>query len=548
VRVLPVDRGEGSERSVAGAEGPAGARARRVATWVGRALVIAAGLAYVAILVQRLPAFLSDIVPTSDTISPTVLVQALSSPGHGAVYLGAHAAYSDLLLASPSLLFGALRSVPEALPYAAYIVGALLLAEGARRVAGRLGALVSITLALCSAPVTLLNEMSPAGRVPTLTNICLLGLAVVVVLFATPAARSSWIRLALGVLLLGALSGFDVASDPLLSLVGVLPFVVTALTVWWASRRDPRRARLALSAVGVGAVASVFFALTFRGASSLFRLTYDAPHVHLASASVADYNLHLLGGDSRVAIGGTWSYVSANSVGTLEAAIGVLVVLAAVGALVIALRMVARTRQATGRDRARGGYALFWSLVALTNVIAYLATDLPVSLWAMRYLTPSWLALAALVPLVPTTRLTLHLTTLAAVAALAAANAWALGTMTLAAPEPETAVARTLVAEHVTRAYADYWDANLISWWSSGKVRVTPVNECGADHAQLCPYRVNAAAAWFLRTSRPVAVVLDPRYSVKVPPSGVYGQPNRVVHVGAIAIYEYAHGLTLADP
>jgi hypothetical protein len=520
----------------------------RAVTLSGQAALVMAGLAYVAVLVLRLPAFIKDIVPTSDTISPVLLVEALTVPRHGMVYLGSHAGYNDLVLASAGLPFHLLRDVPEALPYAAYILGVLLLIVAVRRLTGWPGALLTLAAAIGSAPVTLLNEMSPAGRVLTLTNICLLGLVLVVLLLPARPERRRWSRLVPGIILLGLVTGFDTASDPLLGIVGLLPFVGTGLALWATGRREPASTVAVRVAGGVAVVSVVGYVLTDRLAAALFHLSYNPPPIHLASIRTVDYNLHLLGGDVRVAMGGTWSYVSNNAVGTLEAVIGLLLGLVSVAVVVGALRMVRRSRQQGGRERARAGWALFWGLVLLTDIAAYLATDFPTSLWTIRYLTPAWLALAALISLVPGRSRSLRLATMLATATLVGANAWSLAVLVPGPPQPVTAVLQTLEKHHLTQGYADYSKANLVTWQTRGRVTLRQVVECGPDHARLCAYRVNAADAWFRPLSGPIAVVVDPAFSVNLPPSPAYGGSQAVIHVGAIAIYVYDRKLTLDPP
>jgi hypothetical protein len=201
----------------------------------------------------------------------------------------------------------------------------------------------------------------------------------------------------------------------------------------------------------------------------------------------------------------------------------------------------------TGDLRAQAVMALkvYWALVAALDLLAVLLSSYAVDITAVRYLTPLWLALAALLPLAvrryPLGRLVL----VAAVAALAAGDAAALASLQLPAKPATTPLVAGLEAEPITRAYADYWDANIVTWATSGRVAVRQVEPCSGDAARLCPYHTNAASAWFRPTSGPVAVVTDPRYSLRDPPSA-YGKPKRVLAVaGGITIYFYAHDLQL---
>jgi hypothetical protein len=514
-----------------------------------RALLVVAGFVYLAVLARRLPDFLSNMVPSSDTISPVLLVQALGAPDHGTVYLGAHPAYSDLVLAAIGLPIEPLRGIPEVLPYATYILGMLLVAVAVRRIAGWPGVLLSVAVGIAATPAVLFNETSPSGRVTTLANICLLGLALVVFIHPRRPDRRRKLRVAVGAILLGAVTGFDTASDPLLAVVGLTPFVITGVVVLWLSfPRNERAVTTGIGALGVGVVSVLGYVLTSRLGSGVFGLSYRPPPVHLASIATADFNLHLLGGAVRTAFGGTWSYVAAGVEGTLEAVVGLLLGLVVLAVVTLATRMVLGSREAGARVQARAAWTLFWSLVMSTNVAIFLCTDFPLDLWSIRYLTPMWLALVALLPMFPQRWPVLRLATLIGAAALVGANAWSLATLVPTPQQPETAVVQTLESQHITHGYADYWDANIITWRTEGKVTVRQVTECGPDHTHLCPYKVNAVADWFQPRSGPVAVLVDPRYSVKAPPSRTYGVPDRLIQVGIVSIYVYGEGLKLSDP
>ena len=58
--------------------------------------------------------------------------------------------------------------------------------------------------------------------------------------------------------------------------------------------------------------------------------------------------------------------------------------------------------------------------------------------------------------------------------------------------------------------YADYWQANVTTWVTGGRLNVRPVTECGGAGTRLCPVLVNAAAGWFLDPADPTAVIVDP--------------------------------------
>jgi hypothetical protein len=502
--------------------------------------VALAAVAYIAALAIRLPAFLARAVPSSDSISAPLLAAAIGAPGHGAVYLGNHPGYSDLLLSAVALHLPDRAVSSQAVTWAVYAAGALLLAATVRRRAGWTAAGMAALLTLAAAPALLVGEASPTGRVTSLANLVLLGW-LATLLFGERRRRG--VTIAAAALVVGAVTGIDAVSDPLLGVVGVVPFLATGLLL---GLRCPDRNGVTLvlgtGAAAVAGVASAFLTVAVAGALSL---KVQPNPVHLASLRVALHTLHILGGDTGVALGGIFSTLGSGPLAYLETGVGLLVCAAVVATVVHAGRSVAGPRPQTGRDRAELAHLVFWTLVAAADLTALLLTSYAVDLAAVRFLTPLMLASAALLPLLGRRRPTGRALLTVGVAALAGANAWALATVRLPAPGQETPLVRALEASGAQSVYADYWEANVTTWATGGRLEVRPVTECGSDGTRLCPVLVNAAASWFLDPPDPTAVVVDPSSSVPRPPSAAYGEPERVIRVGDAAIYVYSDALSL---
>lgn len=510
-----------------------GWRAARAITWTVLGLAAAA---YAAVLAHRLADFLTRQLPSSDTISPVLLVRAIASGDHGTIYLGNHPGYSDLLVSALGLRFPDPTLSPQAATYAIYVVGALILTWTVRRSGGWGAAVVALLISLLASPWLLFNEASPAGRVTSLANLAVLGWVLVAL---SSSRRRSPATLAAMVLGAGVMSGIDVVSDPLLAAVGMVPFLLTGIVLWLRTR-DRAGAVLAGAVTATTAIAVASALATLAVAR---RLSLEAPanHIHLATARDALHNLHLVGAATGAAFGQIFSAAQAGSMSYVQSAVGLVVLAAVVAALVGAGRRLLRPPAADPGGRAESAHRLYWALVAGCDLAAVLASTYAVNITAIRYLTPMWLALAALIPLAARRRRVALLALPVLVAALAAGDAVSLATLQIPAPVATSPLVAGLESAQVSHAYADYWDANLITWSTRGTIPVRQVRECGSDGHHLCPYRINAAAAWFRASPGPVGVVVDPRYSLRDPPSAAYGKPERILRVpGGISIYVYA--------
>ncbi len=501
--------------------------------------VALAAVAYIAVLAVRLPAFLARAVPNSDTVSAPLLAAAIGTPGHGAVFLGNHPGYSDLLLSALALHLPDRAVSSQALTWGVYAASGLLLAATLRRLAGWRAAGMAALLGLAATPALLMSEASPTGRVSSLANLVLLGW-LGTLLFGGARRRTTLVAAVLGI---GVVTGIDAVSDPLLVAVGVLPFIGTVL-VLGLRFRERSGAALALGSAGM-ALAVVTTALLTLGVAGTVPLRAQPNPVQLASFREVVHTLHVVGGDTGVALGGIFSTLGSGPMSYIEVGVGLLVCAAVVATLLHAGRSVAGPRPPTARDRAELAHLVFWALVAAADLTVFLGTSYAADLTGLRYLTPLLLASAALLPLLGRRRPVGRALLAVGVAALAGADAWALASVTLPAPVQATPLVRALEASGVREAYADYWQANVTTWATGGRLDVRPVTECGGAGTRLCPVLVNAAAGWFLDPAGPTAVIVDPSSSVPRPPSATYGKPQRVIRVENATVYVYSHPLHL---
>ncbi len=508
---------------------------------VVEAALALAVVAYGVVQAGVLGGFLTRQLPSSDTISPVLLVQAIASPHHGTIYLGNHAGYSDLLLSALGLRFPAPMLSPQAVIYAVYLIGALILGWTVRRIAGWRPAIIAALISMLASPLLLFNEASPAGRVTSLTNLAVLGWVLVSLALAPRRSLATTAAASIGA---GLMSGVDAISDPLFAAVGLIPFVLTGAALW-ARRRDRQSAWLA-AVVAATTVTAVAGALATRGVAHLLDLHALPSHLQLSSLREMVHNLHLVGAATGATAGQLSASVGSGTMSYVQTGFGVVVAVTVLAALVDAGRTLLGSFGEEPRAEAVATHKVYWALVAGLDLALVLLSNYAIGITTIRYLTPLWLALAALLPLALRQRPVGWVVLTVAVAALAAVDAAAFATLQLPESPSRAPLTVSLESQPITRAYADYWDANIVTWASGGRVAVRQVAPCGGDAAHLCPYDTNAASAWFQPTSGEVAVVVDPRYSLRDPPSPAFGTPERVVRLaGGITVYVYPHDLPL---
>ena len=263
---------------------------------------------------MRLPAFLAQAVPNSDTVSAPLLATAISRPGHGAVFLGNHAGYSDLLLSALALHLPDRAVSSQAVTWAVYAAGALLLTATLRRLGGWTAAGMGALLGLAATPALLASEASPTGRVTSLANLVLLGWLAST---SSVGARRSRAAIVAAALAIGVVTGLDAVSDPLLVVVGVLPFIGTGWCWGCASGSGAERPW----PFGIGRHRPSRWSPRRSSPSRWPRtvpLQVQPNPVQLASFREVVHTLHVVGGDTGVALGGILSTLGSGPLSYIE--------------------------------------------------------------------------------------------------------------------------------------------------------------------------------------------------------------------------------------
>ena len=503
--------------------------------------------AYAVVLAVRVPSLVHD-TQSSDAVGPMLVADSLPSRHTGvAVVLGKAANYSTLWFDEATRGLSGHRAVWVAAPYVLALLGLLGLAEMVRRLAGWRAATIAVAVGIAMPPLLLGATLTQASHDVTVANGILLA-ALLVWLARTP--RVTAIHVLAGAGAIAVITGLDVASDPLLLVVGVAPFV--AATLLLAARRRDRRALEVLTVTaGVAIVALIAAGLT-AAAMSHNGFSVEGSSWGIASPGGVRQHASLLGTLIPGLANGRFTFGDLGFLGPLRLLLGVLAVAGAVVPLWM-LQHVARGVSPTYADDATTLFLAYWGFVALFVPIIFLATTVPVD---MSYLAPGFTAVAATVPF-----LMLRAPSTATTTAIAVTVSGALGAVLLqhaalddfsAQPQHHDTLA-TLVAELKVRGlhfgYAGYEQANLVTWQSDGTLTVRAVQQSTACHPTssgwFCPYPVFTVADWYQPHDAPAPSFLvreiGSAFVAAPPPADL--RPTSVFSVYPFEVYVYDHDI-----
>jgi hypothetical protein len=518
------------------------------------------GALYLVLLAAQFRGIVTATYLDADAVSAPVIGQLFGdAPAHANVVLGEFGWYSTLLfdLATKWLPFH--RQIWEGAPYLMALAGAGLAAWSVWQVAGRWAAGLTAALLICAAPDTLHLLLSTTQHGPDW--FCCALLAAFLVAIET---RASTIRAPVVIslsLLVGAIVGVNAASDLLLAIAGLVPFVL-ALLVACALDRGPHRVRKLQIAGGMLVVTGVFWVLTLALMSGL----NVAPQpgldtTKLAAGSQVASNFRLWW--QSIAVLGNGDFFGQD----LSVASGLAVVCAALSLTAVGFmaragwRALSASRVTAGppapMQAARLPFLVFWCSSAALLTGAFLISAQPIDIHADRYLVGVIYAAAAVIPAIAVGR------SLSEAAALAGTCVVALGGVVSLArgietrnpghfPSVTTAnrIAQIAAGQHIEFGYAGYWDAAPITWASHLRVQVYPVSVCDSG-AHLCHFDLHYISSWY--TPRPGIrsfLLVDPELPLISAPTPDLGPPVAVYHVGRISMYVYPYDLAgrLATP
>ena len=441
-------------------------------------------------------------------------------------------------------------------PLLVTMIGIVALGWAIRQVAGRWAAMVAMAVAFSSSTPVLATLLAQANHGTTYFVVCILAayLVLISVRSPTPAALA-------GGVVLGVVAGLNIASDPLLLLVGSAPFVGAAVLVRMC--RQPVAPNLALPiALGVTglSLATAMAASRLAGYGVLGVATDGHPLAPASPSEVLENARRLAENLQQV--------FNADLAGGFGPATPVRMTLAMLGfvGLCVPVVLLVRSLLAGRRPSARSSgdspalviLKVYWGLVVLALtaglVLSQLAADNAPR--ALGYLTPLFLAVAVAVPIAAHRSLRWR-----AIVGAGASLFCLMSTVSLIQRQIPQAydrfgfvrdggqVLRLLDQLGLRRGYASYGAASPLTFHSGGRILVSPVIICAPtpDHVTLCGFPANRARSWYDPQPGPSFVIADPTlpWPVPVPPPAGLGPPSQVLTAGSQTVYIYPDDVAL---
>jgi hypothetical protein len=507
--------------------------------------VLAAG--YLVVLIVRFPRLIGWENADSDITSAYVLTDSISHGHTGQVVMSTQGSWVPLWygLLTHGLSFH--RVLWEMSP--ALLIGAtaILIGWSVARVATRAAATLSVGLMVAASPTALFNFSAAFFHNTTIPGTAILG-GYLVWLASRPRARAHVLA---SVLLLSLLVGTFLASDELLGVVGVLPFLGVALLL--AIRTRDTTDLLPVVALTLGSVAVALLTSQIMRALDFHTTT---PSLRFTRRFIPTHVKWLAQGLLRM--GNGLSVAPHSSFRTpLVVAAGVVTLAALASMFWLAARSLMRPaegKRSQGLDnadvgdgrRARDLHVTFWAATLLCAAAAYVVTtvaDYPTD----RYFIVAVPAVAATVPLLLTSRRASWIVAAGAtvfiagsIVALAANDERSL----ILYPGADVPVAGRIEAlvrsQHLGVGYAGYWNAASLDWSDHERLRVYPLTD---RFGPTQPMYLARVAAWYQpRAHTPSYLLLAPGdfdFANRLPPD--LPQPKREFQIGPVtmAVYPY---------
>lgn len=497
-------------------------------------------VAYLVVLIPQFSGFFTSVITwNSDATAYMLLSQTIAQHGiQGPIYLSNATWYSRMLLDVATFHLPDYQLIWEVWPPLAYLLAACALGWSISRICTPLvGVLCGLCAGVMTAP-TLFPVLGQAYHGLSTATAALL--AVFFVLLVRADGHLSW-RLLVVVCALTLMTGVNAASDPLLLVIGIVPLVFASI-MWVVFLRDGAAIRVSAICVALCLASLVVMQITARAGASL-HFVYRSPFFHLVPLSQVPTQLTFAGGILYVTLLGNWTYFSNATPGRAEFcfALGVLLLLTTL--FVWTLWRMLRAQKSTPRDRAELAHVLIWAVIGLAILGALSVTPWAINLIAARYATILPLVAAALLMLAAP-RTTRHVpwvvASLVTLVLLIRTILWIpfpLPTAAIAHPNEMPAIVAYLQAQHIRYGYADYWQADAITWVTNGAVTLRPASSC-ADPGPLCGLAWSSATGWYRPYTGRLAVVVNPMFRLNGVPTA-YGKPVAVQRFGSMTVYIY---------
>jgi hypothetical protein len=486
--------------------------------------------AYIVLVIMRFPAIVRALYWDSDAAGAFVLAELI--PGHGTIEIPRLGWWTSLwwLLATRHLPGHEHLWEITAYPFA--LATAVIVGWATSRVAGRWSGLTAAAVTILVGPFAI--QFLMLVNIHASTPFAAAVLAAYLVLLAE---SRSWLLAAL----IGVLVGANAASDPLLWIAGIVPFVLAASVLALATRR---RAVASRAATMLGASVLSALATDLLMAS----LGYHVIPVGLQLAGIADLvpNSMSLGRSIALLFGADFSFRPAYPSDPLRYVI-MLLAFAGLGALLFAAARLSKGR----RDPRVRAYAYYWATSAVLISVAFWASNIGSGGPGVKYMLTLAPAAGAGVSLLTAGSSRGRIAASLAIAAVGMVN---ISSIAHGRAEPDVGpnrygpqLIRLLEREGLTRGYASYREAQSLTWNSGMRLLVAPVSTCDPGGA-LCRNSYFTIDSWY--DERPGRSFLIAN-GLSNPPAE-YGRPSEVLRPSSdITVYVYPYDLARqirADP
>jgi len=511
-------------------------------------------VAWFALLFASFGTIVAVLYANGDTVSAPVIGELYrQAPAGSTTTLGFLPWYATLWFELGTRWVPFHRELWEIGPWVVSLVGIALVAWSTSKAAGRWAAwLVAVVLA-CAGPKMLVVQFSFDSHGLSVVCVCLLDAFLVLLVAREGRIGPPGAHVFLTALLIAATAS-ALASDALLYVAGLVPFVVAALAQLVVA---PGRAstRVAVNGVAIGALSAV---------GSRFAIdAMNARHVHGAADEVRFASWSTLWPHVGQMVQGLAGLVEGEFAG---AAISPRALLALACACVLAIGVAVTVRVGWGQGRrllsaerapvpVRQAHLTFWLAAAGLTALAFVLSSYgsrALAASAGRYFVPIVYAVAVVgVVAAAGMRFSTRV-----IATLAVCIVVAGSTVSLAAhdltdnpghyPQQDFAdFLRTFAeGERLTYGYASYWDAAPLTWQTHAQVQVFPVMMCSAPHG-LCTNPLHVISSWYApRPNTRTFLVTDPRYGPPAPGRRL-GGTDEVVSYGGYSIYVYDYDIAV---
>jgi hypothetical protein len=508
---------------------------------------LAGPLALIAVLWQ-FDRFVSAVHWHSDAVATALIAEDLANGIGGHSVLGDVSSLSTLLAFVWTAWLPAHRLLWGAMPYALTLVGVALLALVSYWLAGRWAAAITASLALAVTADVLFTQIAPAFRATTWFSLALL-LLFVVVLARGGVRRPALIAAAVGT---GLVTGVNAASDPLLVLIGVIPFAIALIPV--AIRSTQRRSlTVPLVAFVLGAVAAVTASLATMHLLDLS--THRAGSAYLARARGDLVVTHVEQyWDNLLALAGTTDGTGMVRWWAVPAAV------ALIATLVTIPVMAVRSARMDGVHPATTAFLTFWSAAVVLLTVGFIVSGTPNGLGGVatdRYLVPLVIAVASVLPVLTASPIRARVVGAIGAAVLVTPGLVTLATADMAVrreAQPQareaTAISTWLKERGAQAGYSDYFTALALTYNTSLSVRT--IEACKQPSVQvLCRGVINTRDAWYAPDQRRRTFIIlnagsgNGRALAAALPRAHLPRPIARARFGAITVLVYRGDITI---